>query len=90
MNRHWSIAGHGDDVVKLYDLTDLCGDVTSVPSTNPFTVPVGILLYRVARNMRQNAGRKKSGTIRTLLENCLLLLDRETHSQVRITQHYEK
>ena len=45
-------------------------------------MPVGLLLYRVARNMRQTMGRKKSGTIRALLDNCLMLLDPNIHSQV--------
>ena len=51
-------------------------------SNNPFTVPVGILLYRVARNMRQTSGRNKATVIRKLLQNSLLLLDEEKHSQV--------
>ena len=68
----------------MYDLSTLCTDMMEDINTNPFTVPVGILLYRVARNMRQNTGRKKSGTIRTLLTNALLLLDQSVHSQVCI------
>jgi len=50
-------------------------------TTNPFTVPVGILLYRVARNMRMH-GRQKSNIVRSLLEKCLLLLDAVKHAQV--------
>lgn len=45
---YWLFKGPHDDVVKLYDLTSLCpGDLD-----NPFTTPVAMLLYRVARNMR--------------------------------------
>ncbi len=76
-----TFAGPGDEVVKLYDLSTLCQDVLE-DNTNPFTVPVGVLLYRVARNMRQRQGRKKSGVIRTLLESCLRLLDSDVYSQV--------
>ena len=68
--------------MKLYDLTTLCADYMEDRNANPFTVPVGILLYRVARNMRQTMGRKKSATIRTLLENSLHLLDNTLYSQV--------
>ena len=74
--------GHNDDVVKLYDLTDLCSEIVEDRSQNPFTVPVGMLLYRVARNMRHTCGRKKSGVIRTLLQNCLQLLDEDEFPQV--------
>ena len=74
--------GVDDDVVKLYDLTSLA-DTQEDPGNqgNPFTVPLGRLLYRVARNM-WNTGNKSRQKIRLLLENCLLLLDEEKHSQV--------
>jgi hypothetical protein len=38
--------GKDDEVVKLYDLTSLCTDVTDEKGPNPFTVPVAMLLYR--------------------------------------------
>ncbi len=51
-------SGHGEDIVKLYDLSTLCSEyLENDKNANPFTVPVGILLYRVARNMRQTLGR---------------------------------
>ena len=80
---HAVCVGHGDDIVKLYDLTTLSAECMAEDgSENPFTVPVGILLYRVARNIRKTGGRKKSGTIRTLLKNCIALLDKTLHPQV--------
>ena len=79
------LPGHGDDIVKLYDLTTLSSDcMAEDASENPFTAPVGILLYRVARNIHTTYGRKKSGTIRTLLLNCIELLDKTIHPQVRL------
>ena len=51
---------------------------------NPFTVPLGMLLYRVARKMWTDQKLAKSALIRTLLENCLCLLDEKKHSQVNI------
>jgi len=74
-------AGYDDDFIKLYDLTTLCSNLMDDVATNPFTVPVGILLYRVARNMRMH-GRQKSNIVRSLLEKCLLLLDSVKHAQV--------
>ena len=75
------LIGSDDDVVKLYDLTALC-DSTKATDENPFMVPIGMLLYRVARNMWTNFRHRKAPVIRTLLENCLFLLDEEKHSQV--------
>jgi hypothetical protein len=49
---------------------------------NPFTVPVGVLLYRVARNMHEKCPQK-SNVICALLKNCLNLLDVTKHAQVR-------
>ena len=76
------LPGERDDVVKLYDLTTLCEESCGDESQNPFMVHVGILMYTVARNMCQRHGRRKAATIRTLLDNCLLLLDQHKHSQV--------
>lgn len=83
---YWLYKGIDDDVVKLYDLTALCGD--NMEGSNPFTVPLGMLLYRVARNLRQQHQRKKAPTVRTLLENCLLLLTEDKHSQVCTSAYY--
>lgn len=71
--------GVDDDVVKLYDLTSLAD--SHEDQSTPFTVPLGRLLYRVACNMIKN-GNKSKKKIQLLLENCLLLLDEEKHSQV--------
>lgn len=80
-HKYFCFAGYEDDVIKLYDLTTLCSHLVDDVTTNPFTVPVGILLYRVARNMRMH-GRQKSNVVRSLLEKCLLLLDAVKHAQV--------
>ncbi|CAG2186347.1 unnamed protein product [Mytilus edulis] len=76
---YWLYKGIDDEVVKLYDLTALCSDSVN---DSPFTVPLGMLLYRVARNLWQQDVKKKRSTIRTLLENCLILLDEDKHAQV--------
>lgn len=60
---------------------------------NPYTVPVALLLYRVAKNLLANdevsvgpgatrMSRKKASTIGTLLTNCVKLLDEEMHPGV--------
>ena len=67
-------------MVKLYDLTDHCQNEMG-EGDNPFTVPVGLLCYRVGRNLKVT-GQRRSADCRALLENCLRLLDDSKHSQV--------
>nr|CAD7428418.1 unnamed protein product [Timema monikensis] len=79
---YWLFKGKDDDVVKLYDLTSLCTDVMKDKDENPFTVPVAMLLYRVARNMKHSSeSRRQHGTILMLLKNCLSLLNKEKYPQ---------
>ncbi|PSN47600.1 hypothetical protein C0J52_04586 [Blattella germanica] len=86
---YWLFKGKDDDVVKLYDLTSLCTDVMDDKEQNPFTVPVAMLLYRVARNMKHSTeGRRQQGTIRMLLKNCLTLLAKEKYPQIVTSAHY--
>lgn len=86
---YWLFKGKDDDIVKLYDLTSLCTDVMDEKGQNPFTVPVAMLLYRVARNMKHSAdGRRQQGTIRMLLKNCLALLVKEKYPQIVTSAHY--
>ncbi|XP_049276503.1 erythroid differentiation-related factor 1 [Anopheles funestus] len=68
---------------------------TSRPSSgqNPFTVPVAMLLYTVARNMKNsiesgNLSASKAGAIRTLLNNCIKLLPKEKYPQIVTSSHY--
>uniref|UniRef100_A0A7M4ES72 Erythroid differentiation regulatory factor 1 n=1 Tax=Crocodylus porosus TaxID=8502 RepID=A0A7M4ES72_CROPO len=79
---YWLFKASGSDIVKLYDLTTLCEE-TEDKYQNPFTMPVAILLYKVACNMmlKKNQNKKHYGTIRTLLLNCLKLLDKGRHPQ---------
>ncbi|XP_064600327.1 erythroid differentiation-related factor 1-like [Liolophura sinensis] len=85
---YWLYKGVDDDVVKLYDLTTLCADYMETKNENPFTVPLGMLLYRVARNMWKTATRKHASTIRTLLNTCVMLLDQEKYAQVYTSAHF--
>lgn len=58
---------------------------------NPFTVPVAMLLYTVARNMKNSTEkitRKKAGSIKILLENCIKLLSKEKFPQIVTSSHY--
>ncbi|KAK1164404.1 erythroid differentiation-related factor 1-like isoform X1 [Acipenser oxyrinchus oxyrinchus] len=81
---YWLFKASGSDIVKLYDLTTLCEDTTEEKYQNPFTLPVAVLLYKVASNMMMKKGQNKKhyGTIRTLLLNCIKLLDQERHPQI--------
>lgn len=84
---YWLFKGKDDDVVKLYDLTSLC-EGGQDKDQNPFTVPVAMLLYRVARNMRHTNGNKQPGTIRMLLKHCTELLNKEKYPQIVTSSHY--
>ena len=101
---YWLFKAQGDDVIKLYDLTTLSereasmssatgsGDASAAADAreqNPFTVPVGILCYRVARNLRQTSGRKRAPVIRKLLESSLLLLDKDDYAQVQKRPYFK-
>lgn len=86
---YWLFKASGSDIVKLYDLTTLCEEAEE-ECQNPFTLPVAVLLYKVASNLmlkaRQN--RKHYGTIRTLLLNCIKLLDQDKHPQIIASANY--
>lgn len=100
---YWLFKGRNDDVVKLYDLTTLyqnqnkAAEKTEHPQQqrqqemNPFTVPVGMLLYSVARNMKntlEHISPKTAGNIRALLDNCIKLLPKEQYPQIVSSSHY--
>lgn len=88
---YWLFKGKDDDVVKLYDLTTLCADsIMEDKELNPFSVPVAMLLYTVARNMYglQPTSRKRQSTILLLLKNCIKLLDESKHPQVVSSAYY--
>ncbi|XP_018414404.1 PREDICTED: erythroid differentiation-related factor 1 [Nanorana parkeri] len=86
---YWLFKASGSDIVKLYDLTTLCED-TEDKYQNPFTMPVAVLLYKVACNMmiKKTQNRKHYGTIRTLLLNCLKLVDKGRHPQIIASANY--
>lgn len=63
----------------------------SASDQNPFTTPVGMLLYTVARNMKMSRERlspKQAGTIKALLDNCIQLLPVEAYPQIVTSSHY--
>lgn len=58
---------------------------------NPFTIPVAMLLYKVAKNMKNSTERmeaKQAGSIKALLENCLKLLPKEQYPQIVTSSYY--
>ena len=81
--------GPDDDIVKLYDLTSLCG---SERDGNPYTLPVATLFYKMAHNMVSKSNHetraKESGTIRTLLKHCLDMLDPEKFPEYHCAAAY--
>lgn len=85
---YWLFKGKDEDVVKLYDLTSLCSEEDVETGQNPFTIPVAMLLYRVARNMKHSSDRKQPGTIKMLLKNCLKLLPEEKYPEIVTSSRY--
>nr|CAH7736010.1 unnamed protein product [Callosobruchus chinensis] len=85
---YWLFKGKNEEVIKLYDLTSLCSESDVEKGQNPFTVPVAMLLYRVARNMKHSSDRRKPGTIRMLLQNCIKLLPYEKYPEIVTSSLY--
>ncbi|KAK7498450.1 hypothetical protein BaRGS_00010404, partial [Batillaria attramentaria] len=85
---YWLYKCKRSDTVKLYDLTMLCDNSVPQGGATPFTVPVGMLLYRVARRMRQSSDHFKTPEIKALLQNSLRLLDETEHAQVCTSSYY--
>ncbi|XP_059614306.1 erythroid differentiation-related factor 1 [Phlebotomus argentipes] len=59
--------------------------------SNPFTIPVAMLLYSVARNMKSSVEKmtnKQAGAIKMLLDNCIKLLPKEKYPQIVVSSHY--
>lgn len=88
---YWLFKGSGEDVVKLYDLTSLCYDKPGSHEQNPFSTPVAILLYQVAKNLLQtgtNRAEHELASTKHLLENCVKLLDAKTHPELVTSAYY--
>ncbi|XP_023016253.2 erythroid differentiation-related factor 1 [Leptinotarsa decemlineata] len=85
---YWLFKGKDEEVVKLYDLTSLCSETDVEKGQNPFTIPVAMLLYRVARNMKHSIDRQQPGTIRMLLKNCIKLLPHEKYPEIVTSSLY--
>ncbi|KAJ8248086.1 hypothetical protein GJAV_G00238160 [Gymnothorax javanicus] len=58
---YWLFKASGSDIVKLYDLTTLCEEATEDKCQNPFTLPVAVLLYKVATNMMLKKSQNRTG-----------------------------
>ncbi|KAF5269378.1 hypothetical protein FQA39_LY08770 [Lamprigera yunnana] len=85
---YWLFKPKDQDVVKLYDLTSLCSKYMMEKDENPFTVPVAMLLYRVARNMKHSNDQHQPGTIRMLLKNCIKLLEEKKYPEIVTSSNY--
>ena len=65
-----------DDSVKLYDLTSLCQSEEERKRKNPFRLPLGNLLFKVAEKLYRRRPIERPGLVLELLRNSLILLDR--------------
>ncbi|KAF2352148.1 hypothetical protein FHG87_017096 [Trinorchestia longiramus] len=106
---YWLFKKENDDVVKLYDLTNLkLGDetpddqgatATSTPdpdafpdhgaNLNPFTVPAGMLFYRVAKSLLQDPDtRRRAATVTDLLHNAIKILQARRYPEIVSSAHF--
>lgn len=58
---------------------------------SPFTIPVAMLMYTLARNLKyskEKLSAKQAGNIKQLLDNCLRILPKDKYPQITISSHY--
>ena len=88
-NTYWLYKAKGDDIVKLYDLSSICkGSNVNANETNPFSVPVAMLCFKVAQKLYEEGNAANRSTIYTLLKNCLPLIPVNSYHQMRATCHF--
>lgn len=72
--------------------TDIDDDhVSYAKDDGPFTIPVAMLLYKVAKNMKNSTEvieAKQAGSIKALLENAIALLPKEQYPQIVTSSYY--
>ncbi|KAK9871242.1 hypothetical protein WA026_011517 [Henosepilachna vigintioctopunctata] len=83
---YWLFKGKDEEIIKLYDLTCLVPQDEKLQ--NPFTIPVAMLLYRVARSFMRSNEKKPSGTVKKLLTNCLKLLEEQKYPEIVTSSHF--
>lgn len=84
-------ANEGFESAEMSPEQPSSSDSATGKDENPFTVPVAMLLYRVARNMKNSAERincRQAGSIKALLENCIKLLPKEKYPQIVTSSYY--
>ncbi|VDK37039.1 unnamed protein product [Gongylonema pulchrum] len=81
-----------ESIFRLWDLTPLCGNLLEDSTANPFTLSVGILTYKVARNLMRRSVQKRPKRIANaafrLLNVCLGIIDHKKHPQVVACVYY--
>ncbi|EJD76683.1 hypothetical protein LOAG_16442 [Loa loa] len=93
---YWLCHDKGDNdrepMLRLWDLTPLCGDLLEDSTANPFTLSVGILIYKVARNLMRRSAHRRPKRIANaafrLLNVCLGIIDRKKHPQIVACVYY--
>uniref|UniRef100_A0AAF5PSW9 Erythroid differentiation-related factor 1 n=3 Tax=Wuchereria bancrofti TaxID=6293 RepID=A0AAF5PSW9_WUCBA len=93
---YWLCHDKGDSdrepMLRLWDLTPLCGNLLEDSTANPFTLSVGILIYKVARNLMRRSAHRRPKRIANaafrLLNVCLGIIDRNKHPQIVACVYY--
>ncbi|XP_024531751.1 uncharacterized protein LOC112346616 [Selaginella moellendorffii] len=94
---YWLCKNHGEDVLQLYDLSDIsksCKKVDShstLPSRNAngncYTLPLAMLLYRIAYSLSRSQESSDICKCAKLFRKCLEFLDNEEHLIIRAIAH---
>ncbi|KAI1282159.1 Erythroid differentiation-related factor 1 [Halotydeus destructor] len=88
---YWLFKGKHDDVVKLYDLSSLMDseNYDDPDDSNPYIIPVAMLLYRVANNVKKSklvGPEVAQNTVYRLLSKCLAILKKDSTKFRRLDQ----
>uniref|UniRef100_A0A0M3K939 Erythroid differentiation-related factor 1 n=1 Tax=Anisakis simplex TaxID=6269 RepID=A0A0M3K939_ANISI len=103
LNEHATQEGHtywlsrdvmngNEGMLRLWDLTPLCADLLEDEISNPYTLSVAVLIYKVARNlMRRSATtrpKRIANAIYRLLHVCLAIIDKNKYPQIVACARY--
>uniref|UniRef100_F1KR35 Erythroid differentiation-related factor 1 n=1 Tax=Ascaris suum TaxID=6253 RepID=F1KR35_ASCSU len=86
------IGEEGGGMLRLWDLTPLCADLLEDEISNPYTLSVAVLIYKVARNLMRRSAKTRpkriANAVYRLLHVCLAIVDRNKYPQIVACARY--
>ncbi|VDM40323.1 unnamed protein product [Toxocara canis] len=86
------VGGEGEGMLRLWDLTPLCADLLEDEISNPYTLSVAVLIYKVARNLMRRSAKTRpkriANAVYRLLHVCLAIVDRNKYPQIVACARY--